>query len=220
MNQSDATQKKPFFSVLCEAYLNEDPYFVIAVVLAETAELAVSEMEKQSPHKLFTPPQEQDNFTALIETLTVLEDEPEDRYHAFTPDHNLFKALGRFPTREEAAQYGRDNYHDGIQIAIDGNEAAAARNDLRYILSNSLPDLITDAGGQKKLCHECGRYEVTAFKNKTHQIEHGDTITDVTDLSGWRCGSCDSVKFDAESAQRYSTALASVKSTPDALQST
>jgi hypothetical protein len=145
MNENSTCKTKPFFSVLCEADLDEDPYFVIAVVLADSAESAISEMEKQSPRKLFTPPQEQDTFTVLIETLTVLEDEPEDRYHAFTPDHNLFKALGRFPTREKAVQYGRDNYHDGIQIAIDGNEAAAARNDLRYVLSNYLPDLLETA---------------------------------------------------------------------------
>jgi HTH-type transcriptional regulator/antitoxin MqsA len=44
------------------------------------------------------------------------------------------------------------------------------------------------------------------FKGQTFIIEHGGISTAVDDLSGWRCGSCDEVEFDAESARRYAAA--------------
>jgi HTH-type transcriptional regulator/antitoxin MqsA len=41
------------------------------------------------------------------------------------------------------------------------------------------------------------------FEHKTFTIEHGGSRSEVKGLSGWRCGACGEVEFDADSASRY-----------------
>jgi len=47
---------------------------------------------------------------------------------------------------------------------------------------------------------------MTRFEGKTFTIEHAGMSVTVEGLSGWRCGACDEVEFDAESARRYAAA--------------
>jgi HTH-type transcriptional regulator/antitoxin MqsA len=56
-------------------------------------------------------------------------------------------------------------------------------------------------------CLSCGdRKGMTRFEAETFTIEHAGMTATVKGLSGWRCGICDDVEFDAESAQRYAAA--------------
>jgi HTH-type transcriptional regulator / antitoxin MqsA len=56
-------------------------------------------------------------------------------------------------------------------------------------------------------CINCeSRREMTRFENKAFAIEHGGNRTEVDGLSGWRCGACGEVEFDADSARRYAAA--------------
>jgi len=56
-------------------------------------------------------------------------------------------------------------------------------------------------------CINCeSRKEMTRFENETFSIEHGSTLIEVEGLSGWRCGACSEVEFDADSARRYAAA--------------
>jgi HTH-type transcriptional regulator/antitoxin MqsA len=56
-------------------------------------------------------------------------------------------------------------------------------------------------------CLTCeGAGALTRFKGETFTIEHAGMSTSVDELSGWRCGSCGEVEFDAESARRYAAA--------------
>jgi HTH-type transcriptional regulator/antitoxin MqsA len=44
------------------------------------------------------------------------------------------------------------------------------------------------------------------FANETFVIEHDGHRTELTSLSGWRCGNCDEAEFDSDSAVRYAAA--------------
>jgi len=56
-------------------------------------------------------------------------------------------------------------------------------------------------------CINCeSRKEMTRFENKTLTIVHGGSRIEVEGLSGWRCGACGEVEFDADSARRYAAA--------------
>jgi len=44
------------------------------------------------------------------------------------------------------------------------------------------------------------------FENETFTIEHAGMTATVEGLSGWRCGACGEVEFDADSARRYAAA--------------
>src|SRR5437588_12019986 len=56
-------------------------------------------------------------------------------------------------------------------------------------------------------CINCeSRKAMTRFENKTFTIEHGGSRIEVEGLSGWRCGACGEVEFDAHSARRYAAA--------------
>ena len=56
-------------------------------------------------------------------------------------------------------------------------------------------------------CLNCGdRKGMTRFKNKSFTIEHAGRRAKVEGLSGWICGACDEVEFDADSARRYAAA--------------
>ena len=56
-------------------------------------------------------------------------------------------------------------------------------------------------------CINCeSRKAMTRFENKTSTIEHGGSRIEVEGLSGWRCGACGEVEFDADSARRYAAA--------------
>lgn len=44
------------------------------------------------------------------------------------------------------------------------------------------------------------------FSNETFSIEHAGMKAKVEGLSGWRCGACGEVEFDAGSARRYAAA--------------
>jgi HTH-type transcriptional regulator/antitoxin MqsA len=48
--------------------------------------------------------------------------------------------------------------------------------------------------------------EMTRFEDETFTIEHGGNRIEVAGLSGWRCGACGEVEFDADSARRYAAA--------------
>jgi HTH-type transcriptional regulator / antitoxin MqsA len=47
---------------------------------------------------------------------------------------------------------------------------------------------------------------MTRFENEAFTIEHAGLTTVVRGLSGWRCGACGEVEFDADSARRYAAA--------------
>jgi len=44
------------------------------------------------------------------------------------------------------------------------------------------------------------------FEDQTFTIEHAGRKIQVEGLSGWRCGACGEVEFDADSARRYAAA--------------
>ena len=50
------------------------------------------------------------------------------------------------------------------------------------------------------------RKSMTRFRDETFAIDHAGLTTSVEGLSGWRCGTCGEVEFDAESARRYAAA--------------
>ena len=50
------------------------------------------------------------------------------------------------------------------------------------------------------------RKGMTRFRDETFAIDHAGLTASVEGLSGWRCGTCGEVEFDAESAQRYAAA--------------
>jgi HTH-type transcriptional regulator / antitoxin MqsA len=47
---------------------------------------------------------------------------------------------------------------------------------------------------------------MTRFSDESFAIEHAGMTARVERLSGWRCGVCGEVEFDADSAARYSAA--------------
>ena len=56
-------------------------------------------------------------------------------------------------------------------------------------------------------CVNCGTSKGMArFKDEAFTIKHAGMTATVTGLSGWRCGACDEIEFDAESARRYAAA--------------
>src|SRR5437899_2126837 len=56
-------------------------------------------------------------------------------------------------------------------------------------------------------CLNCeARKEMTRFEDETFTIEHAGITVSVEGLSGWRCGACGEVEFDADSARRYAAA--------------
>lgn len=56
-------------------------------------------------------------------------------------------------------------------------------------------------------CGECGTAKgLTRFEDETFTVTYGDRKVRVDGLSGWRCGECGEVEFDAESARRYAAA--------------
>jgi HTH-type transcriptional regulator/antitoxin MqsA len=56
-------------------------------------------------------------------------------------------------------------------------------------------------------CLNCeNRNGLTRFKGETFTIDHAGESASVENLSGWRCGACGEVEFDAESARRYAAA--------------
>lgn len=56
-------------------------------------------------------------------------------------------------------------------------------------------------------CANCASSKgMTRFKSETFTIKHAGMTMTVKGLSGWRCGACDEVEFDAESARRYAAA--------------
>ncbi|MGH9521934.1 MAG: type II toxin-antitoxin system MqsA family antitoxin [Terriglobales bacterium] len=58
-----------------------------------------------------------------------------------------------------------------------------------------------------KKCMECAAgKDMRRFENKAFTLEHAGRRTKVQGLSGWRCGSCGEIEFDADSARRYAAA--------------
>ena len=56
-------------------------------------------------------------------------------------------------------------------------------------------------------CVSCDiKKAMNRFKNEAFTIEHAGNSATVRGLSGWRCGNCGEIEFDATSAQRYSAA--------------
>ena len=56
-------------------------------------------------------------------------------------------------------------------------------------------------------CLNCeSRRNMTRFGNETFTIKHAGLTATVEGLSGWRCGACGEVEFDASSARRYAAA--------------
>ena len=50
------------------------------------------------------------------------------------------------------------------------------------------------------------RKSMKRFQDETFAIDHAGLTASVEGLSGWRCGTCGEVEFDAESARRYAAA--------------
>ena len=56
-------------------------------------------------------------------------------------------------------------------------------------------------------CLNCeDRKGLTRFDGEAFAVEHAGEKVKVEGLSGWRCGACGEVEFDAESARRYAAA--------------
>ena len=56
-------------------------------------------------------------------------------------------------------------------------------------------------------CLNCeDRKGLKRFDGEAFTVEHAGWKVKVEGLSGWRCGACGEVEFDAESAQRYAAA--------------
>jgi HTH-type transcriptional regulator/antitoxin MqsA len=56
-------------------------------------------------------------------------------------------------------------------------------------------------------CQNCKtRNGMSRFEGETFVIDHAGMTAAVKALSGWRCGACGEVEFDAESARRYAAA--------------
>lgn len=59
----------------------------------------------------------------------------------------------------------------------------------------------------RRKCINCvSRNVMTRFEDETLTIEFAGRKTQVEGLSGWRCGACGEVEFDADSARRYAAA--------------
>lgn len=50
------------------------------------------------------------------------------------------------------------------------------------------------------------RKAMKRFEGECFAVEHAGESTAVEDLSGWRCGACGEIEFDADSARRYAAA--------------
>jgi HTH-type transcriptional regulator/antitoxin MqsA len=48
--------------------------------------------------------------------------------------------------------------------------------------------------------------DMTRFEDESFAIDHAGMTATVDRLSGWRCGACGEVEFDANSARRYAAA--------------
>lgn len=58
-----------------------------------------------------------------------------------------------------------------------------------------------------RTCVNCGtRKGMTRFEGKKFAVDHAGMTATVGELSGWRCGACGEVEFDADSARRYAAA--------------
>jgi HTH-type transcriptional regulator/antitoxin MqsA len=58
-----------------------------------------------------------------------------------------------------------------------------------------------------RLCINCdSKQGLSRFENEAFTISHAGKTAAVEGLSGWRCGNCGEVEFDADSAQRYAAA--------------
>jgi HTH-type transcriptional regulator / antitoxin MqsA len=56
-------------------------------------------------------------------------------------------------------------------------------------------------------CLNCEtRKGMTRFEGETFTIEHAGMTAAVEGLSGWRCGGCGEVEFDADGTRRYAAA--------------
>ena len=54
-------------------------------------------------------------------------------------------------------------------------------------------------------CAECGS-TTQPFEHETFTVAYDGAVSQVADLSGWRCGSCGEVAFEPDSAARYAAA--------------
>jgi HTH-type transcriptional regulator/antitoxin MqsA len=58
-----------------------------------------------------------------------------------------------------------------------------------------------------KKCTQCEDAKgLRRFMDETFTIKHAGMAAKVEGLSGWRCGACGEVEFDADSARRYAAA--------------
>lgn len=58
-----------------------------------------------------------------------------------------------------------------------------------------------------RACGNCeSREGMTRFDGETFAVDYAGMATTVEGLSGWRCGACGEVEFDADSARRYAAA--------------
>jgi HTH-type transcriptional regulator/antitoxin MqsA len=55
-------------------------------------------------------------------------------------------------------------------------------------------------------CHQCGAMIMERFEGETFAIDHEGFHAEVPNMSGWRCGTCGEVDFNAESTARYAAA--------------
>ena len=58
-----------------------------------------------------------------------------------------------------------------------------------------------------KNCLHCeSRKPLHRFEGESFTVKHAGATTKVEGLSGWRCGDCSEIEFDAPSARRYAAA--------------
>lgn len=56
-------------------------------------------------------------------------------------------------------------------------------------------------------CPTCdGGNRMVRLEGEAFTVSHAGVTATVADLSGWRCGACGNVEFDADSAARYAAA--------------
>src|SRR5205823_3251565 len=76
-----------------------------------------------------------------------------------------------------------------------------------YVARYRAGDPIQGEMSMARKCINCeSRKDMTRFEGKTFTIKHAGMRQKIEGLSGWRCGACGEVEFDAGSARRYAAA--------------
>lgn len=129
------------------------------------------------------------------------------------------RAMGLTTTEmlEVIASLSRRNFYKSMTTYADHKGVAGriSRTDSRakgclhqdHLARFSTRDPVQGEVAMARRCASCDESpKMKRFDGETFTIEHAGLSAKVRNLSGWRCGNCDEVEFDAESARRYAAA--------------